>query len=143
MLIGWTELAAVALGSAAGGMARYWVTALVSRVCTSAFPWGTLVVNVSGAALAGLILGLLTIKTPIIASQTAVALLLIGFCGSYTTVSSFALQSFVLFRDGRSMAAIGNIIGSFVLSLLAAYLAIYIIAARSELGPWQIAGGLW
>jgi CrcB protein len=123
---GWLNLVAVALGSASGGVARYWVSGAVNRWVGAHFPWGTLAVNVTGAALAGMFTAFLAASTPIKGSFSASALLIVGFCGSYTTVSSFALQTFVLAREGRWGAALSNIFISFLLSILAAGGALYL-----------------
>lgn len=108
----------VALGSAIGGPARYFVSGLVGRRIGETFPWGTMVVNVSGAFLVGLTAaaaaagGVLPMP---VAWQIAVT----GFLGAYTTVSSFSLQTIALVRDGQLLKAGGNIALSLLLCLLA------------------------
>ncbi|MFP4147351.1 MAG: fluoride efflux transporter FluC [Halorhodospira sp.] len=112
---------AVAVGSALGGVARFWVAALVNRRLGEAFPWGTLVVNASGALLAGLLAAALAATGGL---PTLEGLLLIGFCGSYTTVSSFALQTFTLAQAGGWPRAIGNILATLALTLFGAWLGL-------------------
>lgn len=136
---GWLNLVAVALGSASGGVARYWVSSAVNRWIGAHFPWGTLAVNVTGAALAGMFTALLAASTQFKGSFSASALLIVGFCGSYTTVSSFALQTFVLAREQRWGAALSNIFVSFLLSTLASGGAIYVVTHIVR-EPLKIAG---
>lgn len=98
---------------AAGGLARQLVTELVQQRLPGPFPWPTFVVNVSGAFLAGLILGGIDHHAWVLA-------LVIGFCGCYTTISSFGLQTAQLFWDGRSGLALTNVAASLGFSLFAA-----------------------
>ena len=99
---------AVALGSALGAMARVWLVNQVSSRLKSDFPLGTLAVNLSGALLIGLFSALLAGINGNGAS-TAHYLLVIGVLGSYTTVSSFSLQTLALFREGHTRAAMLNV----------------------------------
>lgn len=110
----------VACGAAAGGMARFFISGLVGRRIGETFPWGTMVVNITGAFAIGLI-----------ASADALLhfdlrgwwpLVVTGFLGSYTTVSSFSLQTLALARDGNWPGAGVNIVLSVVLCLAAAAL---------------------
>ncbi len=108
----------VALGSAVGGMARFFLSGFVGRRIGETFPWGTTVVNITGALAIGLIAAAadrgLLFDTP-----AAWALVVTGFLGSYTTVSSFSLQTLALARDGDWRQAGGNILLSVVLCLCA------------------------
>ena len=121
------NLAAVLVGSAIGGAARYWIGGLVSRTTDQTFPWGTLVVNVTGAVLVGM-LAAVPLQTPVLAWSEAQALLIIGLCGSYTTVSSFALQTLALLRDGQWWAAAGNVAGSLILCLAGVWIGFSVVA---------------
>lgn len=112
-------LICVAIGSALGGMARYFLSGLVARRLGETFPWGTMSVNVSGALLIGLFAGLAADKTGIFASPNPWLFAVTGFLGCYTTVSSFSLQSLSLARDGESGRAMGYIVLSVALSLAA------------------------
>ena len=103
---------------------------LVAQAVTSglgdSFPWGTLVVNVSGALLIGSLLPLLAgFEGGVVSGSGSpgVALLVVGLVGSYTTVSSFSLQTFALMEEGSWRAAIGNVLGSVVLCLAAVFVA--------------------
>lgn len=110
----------VALGSAFGGVARHWLSGLVGRRLGEAFPWGTFTVNVSGAFGIGIFAALLPDNH--LGTDRGVAWLLgvIGFLGSYTTVSSFSLQTLALLRSGRHNPALGNIALSTACCLAAA-----------------------
>ncbi len=109
--IGYAAL--VALGGALGGVARHAVTGAVAARFGEAFPWGTLAVNASGAALIGLLTG--------IAPPGGMWLFLgIGVLGAYTTVSSFALQTLSLWRNGRWLRAAANMGVSLALCLMLA-----------------------
>jgi CrcB protein len=114
------HLIAIMLGGALGGMARFAVTTWLERIAGGAFPWGTLAVNISGSALIG---ALAAFFPPATALSLPWALLVIGLLGSYTTVSSFSLQTLVLARTGRPVAALANILASTGLCLAAAAIA--------------------
>lgn len=103
----------VLTGSALGGAARYAVSEAVARALEERFPWGTLVVNVTGACLIGLCFGASVVN------QTLHTVFVLGFLGSYTTVSTFALQSLLLGREGRWPAVLAYVLGSATACLLA------------------------
>ncbi|PWB58960.1 MAG: fluoride efflux transporter CrcB [Bradyrhizobiaceae bacterium] len=116
------DVALVMLGSALGGMARYAVSGFVARRVGEAFPWGTMAVNVSGAFAIGLIAAAAT--SGAFAGPSAWRLAVVGFLGSYTTVSSFSLQTLALVRDGEWASAAFNIAGSLAVCLGAAGLGL-------------------
>lgn len=121
MSISMLDLLAVALGGAIGGMARVWVASAVASRLGERFPWGTLVVNVTGAGLIGVAVGLaLSPESSAIARPSAWAMLVIGVLGSYTTVSSFSFQTLQLLRSGESGRAVANVTASLTLCLGAA-----------------------
>jgi CrcB protein len=116
---GLVPLALVAMGGALGGVLRLWVTALVDRTAGGALPWGTLAVNVTGAAAIGLAAALLL--TEGIGRDLSLWLgLAVGVLGSYTTVSSFSLQVLLLVREGRAALAATYLAASLALCLAAA-----------------------
>lgn len=114
------HLLAVAAGGAIGGIARVWVAGLVTRRFGDRFPWGTLVVNVSGAALIGVAAGLSLAQEEPVGVTVSWALLVVGVLGSYTTVSAFSLQTLTLLREGGPGRAATNIAASIALCLGAA-----------------------
>ena len=103
-----TAFLAVALGSALGGVARHWVNTGITARTRSRFPWGTLAVNLTGAWLAGLLVALLAGQV-IAGEEEAYLLLIVGFCGAYTTVSSFSLQTLELARNRNLTGVVANI----------------------------------
>lgn len=120
------HLLLAALGGAIGGMGRHWVSGLVARRVGATFPCGTLVVNVTGAIAIGSLSALLLHGETWSVSQPSLwAMLTIGILGSYTTVSSFSLQTLTLIRDGDLGAALLNICLSLGLCLGAAAAAFY------------------
>lgn len=121
-----TSLALVAAGGAAGGLARVGFTGLVTRRVGDGFPWGTLVVNVTGAFAIGIAFGLA--DAHVAADQLLWQLGVSGFLGSYTTVSSFSLQTLSLVHAGRPKRAAANVVLSMSASLGAAALGLWIAA---------------
>lgn len=117
------NLLPVLIGSAIGGAARYGVTVAVNRWLGEGFPWGTLAVNVSGALLVGLLAAFVG-SGGIAGTPETRLLLMVGLCGSYTTVSSFALQTLALARTGKSFQALANVVASLLLCLVAVWLGL-------------------
>ena len=118
----------VAVGSAAGGVARFALSTLVQQRVGPNFPVGTLVVNISGSLLLGFLMRL-GLGTDLISPETRV-LLTTGFCGGYTTFSTFTYETMMLIEDGETMRAGLYIVLSVVLSLIGAWLG---TAAAREL----------
>lgn len=126
----WGTALLVAAGSAFGGMARHAVSTVVARV-TGEFPWGTLVVNTTGSFLIG-ILSAWGFHAQWFAAQPQVWLLAgVGFLGSYTTVSSFSLQTLELLHARRYAHAVGNVLLSLGLCLAA------VTAGAALMGAWS------
>ncbi len=107
-----TELTCLVIGSALGGIARYVVSAIVARRFGEAFPWGTLLVNVSGAFVIGIFGARGTHDASLLAQPAPWLFAVTGFLGCYTTVSSFSLQTLILAHDGKMRGALGNIVFS-------------------------------
>lgn len=112
----------IAIGSAIGGVARYWLSGTVAAAFGETFPWGTLIVNVSGSFAIGFIATISDPEGRLFLSSTARQFLMTGICGGYTTFSSFSIQTLNLVRDGQWAAAGANIVGSVFLCLLAVWL---------------------
>jgi CrcB protein len=125
----------IAVGSALGGMARYWCTGFAARMLGETFPWGTLLVNITGSLIIGFFATLTGPDGRIFASSTVRQFVMIGLCGGYTTFSSFSLQTLSLTNDGEWLQAGGNIIGSVVLCLLAVWLG-HILAVSINAMRW-------
>jgi CrcB protein len=118
----------IAVGGAIGGILRVCVSEAVARRMGEGFPWGTLVVNVSGAALIGVAAGIsVAWEWPVGGETTVWALLVIGVLGSFTTVSAFSHQTLSLLHRGEPGRAALNIAASLGLCLsavAAAYLGV-------------------
>ena len=119
----------IALGSAVGGVARLALATIVQQRVGPDFPAGTLVVNVSGSLLLGFLLRY-SLGTVAISPEVR-ALLTTGFCGGYTTFSTFSYETMLLLEDGEGLRAGGYVLLSVVLSLAGTWLGI--VAARELL----------
>src|SRR5690606_28035698 len=117
---------AVFIGGGLGSMARYGVTLAMLRFFERATPpWATLTSNIVASALLAFLLLRADIDSPERAG--AKALLVIGFCGGFSTFSAFSYENFQFVRDGLYLAAVANIL----VSVLACLAAILIIARVS------------
>lgn len=117
----------IALFGALGALARNGVDGWVSQRTGAAFPWGTLVVNVTGCLLLGFLFTLLTERITIDPSlRFAVTT---GFVGAYTTFSTFSLETLRLIQDGEVWQAAGNVLLSVVIGLAGVYAGMVIARA--------------
>ena len=123
----------IALGSAIGGAARYWCSGLAARTIGEVFPWGTLLVNVLGSFVIGFFATLTGPDGRLLVSTTARQFVMVGFCGGFTTFSSFSLQTLNLIRDGDWLRAGLNVAGSAALCLLAVWLGHVAAAGLNQL----------
>lgn len=125
----------IAIGSALGGVSRYLVGGLVQRATGAGFPTGTLLVNVTGSFLLGLFLRY-GLETPTLTPELR-AFLTIGFCGGYTTFSTFSYEAVALLEDGQWSRAAFYMGASLLLSIAATLLGLLaargIIAAREAM----------
>ena len=112
----------IALGSAVGGVARYLVGGAVQQAAGGTFPAGTLVINVTGSFFLGLLFRYSADSVAI--SPEVRAMLTIGFCGGYTTFSTFSYETVRLIEDGQGGRALAYALASVVLSVGAAVLGI-------------------
>jgi len=117
----WTYLW-IALGSALGGMARYWLSGVVAQRVGETFPWGTIIVNVSGSFVIGFFATLTGPDGRLLVAGTARQFVMLGICGGYTTFSSFSLQTLTLARDGEWLWAGGNVLISVAFCLAAVWI---------------------
>jgi fluoride exporter len=112
----------VALGGAIGTTGRYWLSGVVARMVGETFPWGTILINVSGSFVIGLFAVLTGPDGRVFLGSTARQFVMVGICGGYTTFSSFSLQTLNLMNDGEWANAGANIVLSVVLCLLAVWI---------------------
>ncbi|MGH7814563.1 MAG: fluoride efflux transporter CrcB [Candidatus Binataceae bacterium] len=113
---------AIAIGSAIGGMARYFFSGVIMNLAGVGFPYGTLFVNVTGAMIIGFIATATGPDGRLIAGTHARQFLMVGICGGYTTFSSFSLETLNLMRDGEMIPAAANAIASVILCLAAVWI---------------------
>jgi CrcB protein len=105
----------VALGAVVGACLRFGLSRLVAKLISADFPYGTLIINVTGS----LVLGFFMIWTTerVLADLRWRWFVAVGFCGGYTTFSSFAFESMALFEEGRYLLFAVNILLSNILCL--------------------------
>jgi CrcB protein len=125
----------IAIGSALGGMARYWCSGFAALLIGETFPWGTLIVNVVGSFIIGFFATLTGPGGRIFVGSGVSQFVMIGFCGGFTTFSSFSLQTLVLANDGEWLRVGANIAGSLTLCLAAVW-AGYLLAASINTMKW-------
>ena len=108
----------IAAGGALGAVARFGVVSGADRLGVP-FPWGTLVVNASGALLIGLVLGTLAEHTRF--DEVVRPFFVVGVLGAFTTFSAFSMETLLLLEDDRWLPAAGYVTASVVLCVLAAW----------------------
>ncbi|MEA2346370.1 MAG: fluoride exporter [Thermoleophilaceae bacterium] len=114
----------VGAGGFLGAVVRYLVDGWVSRATGGSFPWGTLVINVSGSFVLGVLFAAATERA--ILPPEIRAPVMIGFIGAYTTFSTWMLESWRLVEQGAVLAALANIGGSVVVGVVALVLGLAI-----------------
>lgn len=120
---------AVAVGGAIGSVMRYLVGIGAGRLFGTDFPWGTLIINITGSFVMGLFAGLFATRWNL--PQAARIFLTVGICGGYTTFSTFSLDSFYLIERGEFVATAAYMIGSAVLSVGALIAAMHLVRAMA------------
>lgn len=108
----------IAVGSALGGMARYWCTGFVGARLGNEFPWGTIFINILGSFVIGFFATLSGPDGRMIVGDNIRLFVMVGLCGGYTTFSAFSLQTLDLLRAGHWAGAGGNITLSVILCVL-------------------------
>lgn len=110
-------LVLIALGGAVGATTRFLVDTWIAQRAGGAFPWGTLVINLSGSLVLGFLFALAIERGVLPASVRGPVL--IGFLGAYTTFSTLMLESWRLIEDGAVVLGLANLIGSSVVGMIA------------------------
>lgn len=131
-----TRYILVAVGGALGSVLRFFLANYCNVQVGGAFPWGIMIVNVTGSFLIGFLFTLTGPDGRWFASPATRDFLMVGICGGYTTFSSFSLNTLNLARDGEWLRAGGNIAGSVAFCLAAVWLGHVAAAAINQLkGP--------
>lgn len=117
----------VGIGSFIGGISRYYSQQVITRFFPSTFPYGTLTVNIVGCFIIGLILGL-SDRGNILTPEWRI-FLTTGFCGGFTTFSTFSYESVQLMQDGEFLNLSLYVTLSVIVGFASTYLAILIIKA--------------
>lgn len=120
----------IGLGSALGGMARLWVSSLITHRLGEDFPWGTLAVNVLGSLLIGFVAAWPMSGIGLLGHPTGKKFLMLGIFGGFTTFSSFSLQTLTLLENGQTGYALANMGLSVVTCLIAVW-------AGQQVGEWM------
>ena len=115
----------IGLGGFLGANARYWLGSLVNRWLGTGFPWATGLVNISGALLIGIVATLFVDRA--VDNESLRVFLIVGLLGGYTTFSSYTWEAVTMMEQNRWLPAVGYLIGSNVLGILA-YVAGVLIA---------------
>jgi len=126
----------IGLGSALGGMARYWCSVVIVTAVKSIFPWNILVVNVLGSGLIGVAMGVLEQGGRWQASDATrnfvIQFFMVGVLGGYTTFSSFSAGTLNLLREQQWLQAGANVLLSVTLCLLAVALGFWIASTLNS-----------
>jgi CrcB protein len=117
----------IAMGAVVGASARYFLSGYTAKVVSSSFPYGTLIINVTGSLLLGFFL-VWTSERVLVDARWRL-LIAIGFCGSYTTFSSYVFETFALVEQGQWLLVGLNVIASNLLCLVA-------VLAGAALARW-------
>ncbi|GIX04903.1 MAG: putative fluoride ion transporter CrcB [Planctomycetaceae bacterium] len=123
MLAWYWQVSAVALGGAAGAVSRHFLNIISMRVLGTAFPYGTMLINLTGSFVLGWFLTTLPRGTP--QGEWWRLLIAVGFLGAYTTFSTWTYESHLLFREGLLGHALGNLLGSLLCGMLAVWLGVW------------------
>jgi CrcB protein len=121
----WKTIVYVAIGSAIGGVGRFLIQEFIQKRVESTFPYGTLIVNLTGCFIIGIVVGLAD-KGNILSPQSRI-FLAAGFCGGFTTFSSFISENRSMLQDGELLNTFIYIGASVIVGLVATALGIFII----------------
>ena len=107
----------IALGAVAGANLRYAVSRLAAKYISASLPWGTLIINLTGSFILGFFLIWTTER--VLADTRWRMLVAIGFCGAYTTFSSYSFETFTLMEQGHYGLAFGNFVANNLIAFAA------------------------
>ena len=117
-----TRALLIGVGGGIGSLARYWLAGAVQGIAGSVFPAGTLAVNIVGSFVVGLVMAL-SLERGLIDADLR-TFLTVGFCGGFTTMSTFSYETLALILDGETWRALANIGGSVVGCIAAVWLGV-------------------
>lgn len=112
---------AVAVGGALGSVARFWMTGFMTGLTGPRYPWGTLMINIAGSFVIGLVAGFALTPDRVGLHPTVRIFLMTGICGGFTTFSAFSLQALELWQAGEIAASLAYMIGSVVMCVIATW----------------------
>ena len=112
----------IAIGGALGSVARFWLSGAIGQRVGETFPWGTIVVNVTGSLVIGFFATTTGTEGKWLVPVQFRQFFIYGVCGGYTTFSSFSLATLTLAREGEWMWAAANVLVSVVFCLLGVWL---------------------
>jgi CrcB protein len=115
----------ISVGAVIGALSRHYMMIWVAHIFGTAFPWGTLLINLLGSFLMGGLMQLLAIKFPL--SQEIRVLLTVGILGSFTTFSTFSLDAVQLIQSGDFISAIIYVFASIAICIGALFGGIYLV----------------
>ncbi len=124
-----TLILAVAAGGAIGSVARYMMGVAATRAFGLAFPWGTLIVNIGGSFLIGVLIELFALKADL--PQEVRVFLTVGICGGFTTFSTFSLDAWAMIERGEWWQAAAYVSASVLLSIGGLAAGLYAVRAAA------------
>lgn len=114
----------IGIGGAIGSVLRYLTSVMVSKYWANQFPLATFITNILGCFVIGLFIGLLEKNN--LANSSLKWFLVTGFCGGYTTFSTFGFENYSLFQSNNSILAFGYIAMSVLLGIFAVWLGLFV-----------------